>query len=143
MITIDDLEKMGYYASNTGVPTKAPLIDPMRMVKDYAKKAGQPLGYPYEPESKLRDSRMAMVAEEFDEVLHSYHASHNLKELADLVYVAYGYAATFGWDLTEALARVHQNNLDRMTQDNGEVIMKEGKVVKNPNTPPVNLKDLV
>lgn len=69
---------------------------------------------------------------------------HELKELADLIYVAYGYANALGWDLDEAVWRVHKNNMDRMYQDDGTIQYREdGKVIKNPNTPKVNLKDLV
>ena len=37
-----------------------------------------------------------------------------LKELADLVYVTYGYAATYGWDLDEAFRRVHASNMSKL-----------------------------
>lgn len=67
-----------------------------------------------------------------------------LKELADLVYVVYGYAEAMGWNLDEALIRVHENNMDRMYQDDGTIRRREdGKIVKNPNTPKVYLEDLV
>jgi predicted HAD superfamily Cof-like phosphohydrolase len=67
-----------------------------------------------------------------------------LKELADLVYVIYGYAYAKGWNLDEALKRVHENNVARMTQDDGTIKRREdGKIIKNPNTPKVKLHDLV
>ena len=39
-----------------------------------------------------------------------------LKEMADLVYVIFGYANSKGWDLNEAVKRVHENNMGRMYQ---------------------------
>lgn len=67
-----------------------------------------------------------------------------LKELADLVYVIFGYANALGWDLMEAVRRVHKNNLDRCVWPDGKVHKREdGKVLKNPDAPKVNLEDLV
>ena len=67
-----------------------------------------------------------------------------LKELADLVYVIYGYANVLGWDLDEAIRRVHKNNLERCIQPDGSVKYREdGKVMKRENPPKVDLSDLV
>ena len=66
-----------------------------------------------------------------------------LKELADLVYVAYQYANNMGWDLDEALHRVHLSNMSKL-DDNGKPIYREdGKVLKGPNYKPPTLTDLV
>jgi len=73
-----------------------------------------------------------------------YSPANELKELSDLVYVIYGYAQSRGWDLNEAVFRVHSNNMDRMFQDDGTLKRNEaGKIMKNPNTPKVSLEDLV
>ena len=67
-----------------------------------------------------------------------------LKELADLVYVIYGYARARGWDLDEAIRRVHRNNLDRCVQPDGSVKYRaDGKVIKRDNPPKIDLEDLV
>jgi len=67
-----------------------------------------------------------------------------LKELADLVYVIYGYADTMGWDLEEAIHRVHENNMGRMKQPDGSILRREdGKIMKNIHYPKVFLADLV
>jgi predicted HAD superfamily Cof-like phosphohydrolase len=61
-----------------------------------------------------------------------------------LVYVCYGYASTFGWNLDEALARVHQNNLGRCIQPDGSIQRRaDGKILKNPDYPKVELHDLL
>ena len=66
-----------------------------------------------------------------------------LKELADLVYVCYQYAANLGWDLDEAMHRVHESNMSKL-DDNGKPIYRDdGKVLKGPNYAPPNLEDLV
>lgn len=81
----------------------------------------------------------------FDEVDRKeyYNTGLELKELADLVYVIYGYALSKGWDLETALNRVHENNLARMFQDDGTIKRREdGKIIKNPSVPEIYLGDL-
>jgi NTP pyrophosphatase (non-canonical NTP hydrolase) len=86
-----------------------------------------------------------LIFEEFSEWVRVEHNNKaaELKELADLVYVIFGYAVASGYDLTEAIERVHANNLARMRQDDGSIKRREdGKIIKNSNTPPVYLEDL-
>tara|TARA_Y100001973_G_C5172338_1_gene319823 strand:+ start:577 stop:969 length:393 start_codon:yes stop_codon:yes gene_type:complete len=65
-----------------------------------------------------------------------------LKELADLVYVCFQYAAAAGFELDEALARVHISNMTKLV--NGKPVKNEdGKVVKGPNYQPPYLEDLI
>ena len=66
-----------------------------------------------------------------------------LKELADLVYVCYQYAENQGWDLDEALHRVHESNMSKLDEDGQPIFRKDGKVLKGPNYAPPNLEDLV
>jgi predicted HAD superfamily Cof-like phosphohydrolase len=65
-----------------------------------------------------------------------------LKELADLVYVAFQYAAAAGWELDVALDRVHKSNLSKLV-DGKPLKREDGKVLKGPNYQPANLIDLV
>ena len=69
---------------------------------------------------------------------------YELKEMADLLYVLYGYAKVQGYNLDKAVKRVHENNMGRMYQPDGTIKRREdGKVIKNPDYPQVNLEDLV
>ena len=136
MITYEDLTGMGYYEQEVeGDLYKTPL----ELVMEYKKAAKQT--------SNIAMS-LKLIREEFDEWLIEVlnpngHSEAELKELCDLVYVIYGYALAKGWDLDEAVTRVHKNNMDRMKQDDGTIKRREdGKIIKNPNTPKVNLKDL-
>ena len=94
-----------------------------------------------------------MITEEFREFLDAYTDSvkyiqnprarvEALKELADLVYVCYQFAAAAGWDLDEALDRVHQSNLSKLV-DGKPLKREDGKVLKGPNYKKPNLDDLV
>lgn len=93
-----------------------------------------------------------LIVEEFKEFLEAenqlltgfvVNATDTLKELADLVYVAYQYAENLGWDLDEALNRVHQSNMSKLGEDGEPVYREDGKVLKGPNYEPPNLSDLV
>lgn len=86
-----------------------------------------------------------LVIEEFDEWLaEGTCVEDDLKELADLVYVVYGYANACGYDLDEAIRRVHANNLGRCVQPDGSILRREdGKIIKNKAYPKVDLSDLI
>jgi NTP pyrophosphatase (non-canonical NTP hydrolase) len=65
-----------------------------------------------------------------------------LKELADLVYVCFQFAAAAGWELDEALQRVHDSNMSKLV-DGKPVKREDGKVLKGPNYQPPFLEDLI
>jgi hypothetical protein len=122
---------------------------PLEMVQEYYTQAGITL------EPMLAVSLFMEEQEEWQEAAISfdlaaiffgppYSPEEELKELADVVYTAYGYALANGWNLDEALSRVHQNNLGRMYQEDGSIKRNaEGKIMKNKSYPKVNLGDLV
>jgi predicted HAD superfamily Cof-like phosphohydrolase len=93
-----------------------------------------------------------LIVEEFKEFLESEgqllidfqrNSEDTLKELADLVYVCYQYAANLGWDLDEALDRVHASNMSKLDEDGNPIYREDGKVLKGPNYKPPTLTDLV
>ena len=66
-----------------------------------------------------------------------------LKELSDLVFVCSQFAACFGLDLDEALARVFESNLSKLDEQGNPIYREDGKVLKGPNYCPPDLKSLV
>ena len=101
---------------------------------------------------EARSRQMNLITEEFKELLQadgmmfrvgSEAKANCLKELADLVYVCYQYAANQVWDLDEALDRVHKSNMSKLDEDGNPIFRKDGKVLKGPNYAPPNLEDLV
>ena len=104
------------------------------------------------PSVKDRSRQRNLITEEFKEFLDAegmlFRLGPNfrpdcLKELADLVYVCYQYAANMGWDLDEAMHRVHESNMSKLGEDGKPIYRKDGKVLKGPNYEPPNLEDLV
>jgi len=60
-----------------------------------------------------------------------------------LVYVTYGYAATYGWDLDEAVRRVHASNMSKLDSAGKPLKRPDGKVLKGANYWKPDLSDLV
>ena len=143
MITQEDID-----AFKESVPSRMPRTSSiLEMVRDFAKRMDQPLDNVWPTSLKLEDLRWAMIQEEyaeaFDESCNRNHEEAMLKELADLVYVTFGYAATYGWNLDEAVRRVHLSNMSKLGLDGKPLKNPEGKVLKGPNYQKCNLSDLV
>ncbi len=91
-----------------------------------------------------------LIIEEFKEFLEAdgmlfrdnpdIHADC-LKELADLVYVCYQYAANLEWDLDKALDLVHKSNMSKLDEDGKPIYRDDGKVLKGPHYKPPNLSN--
>ena len=139
----EQLEMWDYWdeARPTPEPDKTTTMD---KVREFAEVMGQ------KPDPEMSAT---LVREEFlewseERYLYNYGGSSNhkdeLKELSDLVYVIYGYANARGWNLDEAIKRVHQNNIGRCVQPDGSIKRRaDGKIIKNPDFPAVVLDDLV
>ncbi len=103
---------------------------------------------------RLFNMQAGLIAEEANEFLQACKdlegapntpANHIevLKELADVVFVCYQFAAAYGLDLDAAMERVFESNMSKL-DDNGKPIYREdGKVLKGPNYKKPNLMDLV
>ena len=65
-----------------------------------------------------------------------------LKELCDLVFVCYQFAATYGLDLDSALCRVFESNMSKLDESGKPIYREDGKVLKGPNYQPPDLSQL-
>ena len=93
-----------------------------------------------------RATQKSLIDEEWSEFHEAYHHEpdvNQLKELADLVYVCYQYAASQDWDLDEAMRRVHASNLSKLGEDGKPIYRGDGKVLKGPNYEPPELQSLI
>ena len=99
-----------------------------------------------------RTRQKNLITEEFKEFLDAegmlfrsnpQYPQNCLKELADLVYVCYQYAANMNWDLDEAMHRVHESNMSKLDADGKPIYRDDGKVLKGPNYQPPDLSDLI
>ena len=86
-----------------------------------------------------RNLRAELLREEAQEFADA-HAEMNLIEmadaLADIVYVAYGTARTYGIDLDVVLAEVHRSNMSKLDEQGNPIYRHDGKVIKGPRYSP-------
>ena len=110
----------------------------------------QPIGQFTGPNMYLQRK---LISEEYNEFLDAHtkcalypstprYREDLLKEGADLVYVCFQYAVTAGFELDEALDRVHNSNMSKLV-DGKPVKDETGKVMKGPNYKPPYLEDIV
>jgi predicted HAD superfamily Cof-like phosphohydrolase len=64
------------------------------------------------------------------------------RELADVVYVAYGTAVAYGIDLDAVLAEVHRANMSKLDAD-GRPVMRDGKVQRGAGFRPPDVADVL
>jgi len=92
---------------------------------------------------ELRDEVLAAVKElETNNTVSHKVCVNLLKELGDVMYVASGFAVTFGLPISRAFDRIHASNMSKMV-DGKAIKNDEGKVMKGPNYKPPLLDDLV
>lgn len=101
------------------------------------------------PDENVHELQFTLIAEEYAEFEDEYNTelegglkADQLKELADLVFVCYQYAAARGWDLDTAMRRVFESNMSKLV-DGKPLRRSDGKVMKGPNYQPPILDDLV
>ena len=106
----------------------------------------QPLNTPdetvYELQFKLIEEEYHELRDAFETELDGVTKEEQLKELADLVFVCYQYAAARGWNLDVAMRRVFESNMSKLV-DGKPLRRADGKVLKGPNYQPPILDDLI
>ena len=66
-----------------------------------------------------------------------------LKELSDVVFVCYQFAAAFNLDLDKAMRLVFESNMSKLDEQGNPIFRADGKVLKGPNYAPPNLTECV
>lgn len=103
--------------------------------------------------SRLWNMQANLVAEESSEFLaavdevyadpeNNKRRAELLKELCDLVFVCYQFAAAFNLDLDTAMQRVFDSNMSKLGEDGKPIYRADGKVLKGPNYAEPNLDHL-
>ena len=93
---------------------------------------------------KLWDMQSTLIKEESAELLeaidelyadpeNSDRRTEVVKELADLVFVCYQFAAAFNIDLDDAMNRVFDSNMSKLDENGCPIFRADGKVLKGPN----------
>lgn len=82
--------------------------------------------------------RSDLLFEEYNETVDEMFAkppdkNKVAKELADLLYVTYGTAASFNIDIDKVFKEVHRSNMSKLGEDGKPIYREDGKVLKGPN----------
>lgn len=93
---------------------------------------------PTHPDESTQALRVRLIQEEFDELKEAM-AAKNLegiaKELADLLYVVYGTAVSYGIDMEPVFQEVQRSNMSKI----GGYKREDGKWVKPPSYSPAQI----
>jgi predicted HAD superfamily Cof-like phosphohydrolase len=98
------------------------------------------------PAPETASFQAGLIEEEYKEFLEAAlfeDESHTLKELADLAFVCYQFAAAKGWNLDLALTRVFESNMSKLDIDGKPIKNEAGKVIKGPSYFEPQLSDLI
>lgn len=124
----------------------------LERVREFHEKFGAAVDV--EPTNELLDLRHRLIDEEFTEARdemtnqEGFGDAKNLnkrkltKELADILYVVYGTAVTFGLPLQEVFEEVHRSNMSKLGPDGKPIYREDGKVLKGPNYKEPDLEHL-
>lgn len=119
-------------------------------VKEFHEVMGMTIGK-WPPKDEELELRLNLISEEFDELETEFELEPDreydteinkvAKELADILYVTYGTAVSFGIDIDKVFAEVHKSNMSKL-EDGKPVKREDGKVLKGKNYAPPNLEQL-
>lgn len=98
------------------------------------------------PPTELAELRQRLLAEETAEVGEAV-AGDDLaaiaQELADVVYIAYGTALTYGFDLDAVIAEVHRANMSKLDHNGRPLYRADGKVAKSNLYQPPDIRGVL
>jgi predicted HAD superfamily Cof-like phosphohydrolase len=119
------------------------MMDPQAMVEEFHRKFDIAVSdRPRLPDEPTRQLRVRLIQEEFAE-LQEAMAAEDLpgvaKELADLLYVVYGTAVSYGVDMDPVFREVHRSNLSKV----GGYKRADGKWVKPATYSPAQVEPLL
>jgi predicted HAD superfamily Cof-like phosphohydrolase len=119
------------------------MTDEQSMVEEFHKKFDILVQTsPTDASEETKRLRIRLIQEEFDELKESM-AEGNLaalaKEMADLLYVVYGTAVSYGIDMDPVFREVHRSNLSKV----GGYKREDGKWVKPPTYSPADIEPLL
>ncbi len=93
-------------------------------------------------DGRTRELRVRLIQEEFDELkeaLVSDDLSSIAKEMADLLYVVYGTAVSYGIDMDPVFREVHRSNMSKV----GGYKREDGKWVKPATYSPARIEPIL
>lgn len=129
-----------------GDAARRPLSEPMQCVLQFH----QAFGLPWATTPRqaavpaaLAELRIDLLVEEVQEFADAARSGDLVAladALADIAYVTYGAALTYGIDLDAVLIEIHRSNMSKLGPDGRPVLRSDGKVLKPVTYRPPNVK---
>lgn len=86
--------------------------------------------------NSLRSLRKRLLEEEYNEYVEG-EDNNDLVEIADaiadILYIAYGTAVSYGLPMDEIFNEVHASNMSKLGEDGKPIYREDGKILKGPN----------
>jgi predicted HAD superfamily Cof-like phosphohydrolase len=119
------------------------MIDEQAMVDDFHRTFDIVVNpAPTVVDARTRELRVKLIQEEFDELREALAAedlSSIAKEMADLLYVVYGTAVSYGIDMDPVFREVHRSNMSKV----GGYKREDGKWVKPATYSPAHIEPIL
>jgi len=115
-------------------------------VKDFQTAVGQNVGTkPELPDGAERELRLKLLKEEYEEYIQGEcqnDVENIAKELADIIYIVCGTAASYGIPLDKVFDAVHASNMAKLV-DGKPVRRADGKILKPDGWRPPDIKSIL
>lgn len=119
------------------------MYEAQQMVFEFHKEFDIHIAYtPTVPDEKTKDLRVRLIKEEFDELQEAFEEKdlpNIAKELADLLYVVYGTAVSYGIDMEPVFQEVQRSNMSKV----GGYKREDGKWVKPATYSPADIRPIL
>lgn len=118
-------------------------MTPQEQVMEFHRVFGVKIGAPIS-DAAAAELRVRLMREEMQEIEDALAAGdlHGVADgLADLAYVTYGSAVTWGIDLDVAFDEVHRSNMTKLGPDGRPRLRADGKVMKPDNWIPPDMTE--
>jgi predicted HAD superfamily Cof-like phosphohydrolase len=90
-------------------------------------------GFPNQNERELRKNLLMEEYKEYTDAEESNNFVEVCDALADMLYIIYGTAVSYGIPIDEIFQEVHNSNLSKLGEDGKPIYREDGKVQKGPN----------
>jgi predicted HAD superfamily Cof-like phosphohydrolase len=115
-------------------------------VKEFQTAVAQNIGVkPELPDPAERELRLRLLKEEYEEYIQGEcknDVENIAKELADIIYIVCGTAASYGIPLDKVFAEVHKSNMAKLV-DGKPVRREDGKILKPQGWKPPDIKSIL
>lgn len=115
-------------------------------VKEFQTAVGQHVGSkPEFPDPAERELRIRLLKEEYEEYIQGEcrnDLENIAKELADIIYIVCGTAASYGIPLDKVFDEVHKSNMTKLV-DGKPIRREDGKILKPEGWQPPDIKSIL